>query len=91
VEQALNNRTQLVIIAILCLLAGTASGYGLSYTIYQPKIERHEKQVSDLTLEIAELNSTVSSQTHEKSCSATQTNPQSVSALMELESATVLR
>jgi len=59
----LNNRTQLGIIAIICLIVGTASGYGLSYTIYQPKIERHEKQVSDLALEIAELNSTISSQT----------------------------
>jgi len=59
----LNNRTQLGIVAVLCLIVGAAGGYGLSYTIYNPKIEGYEKQVSDLTLDIAELNSTVMSQT----------------------------
>jgi len=62
VKSVLNNRTQLGVVAIVCLLVGTASGYGLGYAIYQPNIESYEKQVSDLTLEIEELNSTVTSQ-----------------------------
>ncbi|MDH5687967.1 MAG: S9 family peptidase [Candidatus Bathyarchaeota archaeon] len=58
----MSNRTQLGVVAIVCLLVGTASGYGLGYAIYQPKIESYEIQVSDLTFEIGELDSTISSQ-----------------------------
>jgi len=62
VKSVLSNRTQLGVVAIVCLLVGTASGYGLGYAIYQPKIESYEIQVSDLTFEIGELDSTISSQ-----------------------------
>ncbi|MDH5200009.1 MAG: hypothetical protein OEW93_03890, partial [Candidatus Bathyarchaeota archaeon] len=55
----MNNNVRLGIVAIICLIAGTAGGYGLGYTIYQPRIESYERQVSDLTSEVTDLNSTV--------------------------------
>ncbi len=58
----MNTRNSLIIIAIICLLVGTVAGYGLSYTIYQPKVEGYKMQVSDLMLDVEELNSTLLSQ-----------------------------
>ena len=59
-EEVLNRRTQLVIVAILCLLMGMVGGYGLGYAFYQPKIERYEQQVSDLTSRISALEANYS-------------------------------
>jgi len=55
----LNDNIRLGIVAIICLIAGTAAGYGLGYTIYQPRIESYMKQVTDLTSKITDLNSIV--------------------------------
>lgn len=45
----------IVVLIVVCLLTGIVGGYGVGYTIYQPKIKTYENQVSSLTSEVSRL------------------------------------
>jgi hypothetical protein len=54
-------KISMVALLIVVILVGVC-GYGLGYTMYEPKIRSFESQVSSLTSEVSMFNSTVLSQ-----------------------------
>ena len=54
-------KISMIAFLLVVILVGVG-GYGIGYTIYEPKIKSYENQVSSLTSEVSRLNSTVLSQ-----------------------------